>query len=285
MPAEIGSSALAWKSVLIHVDNHPSAVHRLEAAAALARQFDALLIGLGGHMLEPVVVADAYGYSGIDPSALEALREQAAAQLAQAERAFQRAAEGLRTEWRVTESRPTQALAHAARAADVIVAGGVAVKSSDHHFMADPAELALISGRPVMIVPDQPRPLAAKRAVIAWKESRESRTALAAALPLLVGTEEVLVVEICGKDDAGDATNRVRDVASGLQRHGVKARGQALVGPDAEVAALLHQSAASVGADLIVAGCYGRSRVNEWLFGGATLDLLAAPERYLLVNH
>ena len=159
------------------------------------------------------------------------------------------------------------------------------MRPADAYHAANPAEVALISRRPVLVVPETARPLLAKQVVVAWKDSRESRGALAAALPLLVGAEEVLVVEICGKSDRDDAVFRTEDVAAALRRHGATARAKAIIAHDAEVAATLNKEASAIAADLIVAGCYGRSRVNEWLFGGATIDLLSAPERYLLMSH
>ena len=39
------------------------------------------------------------------------------------------------------------------------------------------------------------------------------------------------------------------------------------------------------GADLIVAGGYGHSRMNEWVFGGVTRDLLSLRTHYVLLSH
>jgi len=47
----------------------------------------------------------------------------------------------------------------------------------------------------------------------------------------------------------------------------------------------LHAEAKAIGADLIVAGGYGHSRLGEWVFGGLTADLLADPRRFVLFSH
>jgi nucleotide-binding universal stress UspA family protein len=39
------------------------------------------------------------------------------------------------------------------------------------------------------------------------------------------------------------------------------------------------------GADLIVAGAYGHSRLGEWVFGGVTRDLLASSPVCCLLAH
>ena len=285
MAIQAAASPLSWKTVLTHVDSHPASAQRLEAAVALARRFDALLMGMGAMAIEPIAIADAYGFSGMDATALVVLREQAELQLDQAKKRFGEAVGDLQAEWRTTYDRPASSLARTARAADVIVAGFGSFKPADSYHAANPAEVALIIRRPVLVAPENARPLQAKQVVVAWKDSPESRGAVSAALPLLLGAEEILVVEICGKADRDDAVFRTEDVAAGLRRHGLAARGKAIIGHDAEVAALLNQEAGLIAADLIVAGCYGRSRLNEWLFGGATLDLLSAPERYLLLSH
>ena len=86
------------------------------------------------------------------------------------------------------------------------------------------------------------------------------------------------------------APNRVHhlyagEVAAGLKRHGVAARGKAMQVADDKVCATLNAEAKAIGADLIVAGCYGHSRMNEWFFGGVTRDLLGHPQRFLLLSH
>jgi nucleotide-binding universal stress UspA family protein len=39
------------------------------------------------------------------------------------------------------------------------------------------------------------------------------------------------------------------------------------------------------GADLIVAGAYGHSRLGEWAFGGVTRDLLTSSPVCCLLSH
>ena len=39
------------------------------------------------------------------------------------------------------------------------------------------------------------------------------------------------------------------------------------------------------GADLLVTGAYGHSRLNEWIFGGVTRDLLTSSPICCLMSH
>ena len=273
-----------WRTVLTHVEPGKSSVPRIEAAVALARRFDALLIGLGAEMIEPVTFADPYG--SWDGQVLTAMRDQVQVNIAHAERAFTSHTAQVRAEWRRVEDRPVPAMARVSRSADVIVAGGMPIRSVDGYRTADSAELALTSGRPVLVVPPHGGVLEGKKILVAWKETRESRRAIADALPLLKLADEVVVVEVCeGGDAVGDAVFHAGEVAEGLKRHGVNARGKAVTAKDDDVVPMLNAEAKVVGADLIVAGCYGHSRMNEWFFGGVTRGLLGAPRRFVLMSH
>ena len=284
-PAQVATAAASgWRAVLVHVEPGKAAAPRLDAAVALAKRCDALLIGLGAELVEPVTFADPYG--SWDAQVLTAMREQVQANLVHAEQAFAKHAGEVRSEWRKVEDRTAPAMARVSRGADVIVAGGMPLRPVDGYRTADSAELALLSGRPVLIVPPKGGALEARKIVVAWKETRESRRALADALPLLKAAEDVLVVEVCDDPDGfGDAEFHATEVAAGLARHGVKARGKALTAPDEAVVKTLNAEAKAIGADLIVAGCYGHSRMNEWFFGGVTRGLLHDPQRFVLLSH
>ena len=72
--------------------------------------------------------------------------------------------------------------------------------------------------------------------------------------------------------------------AQALKRHGVNA--QARAAPRAYADALdLLRSADEYGADLVVAGAFGHSRVGEWFLGGVTQELLEQRNHYLLLSH
>jgi nucleotide-binding universal stress UspA family protein len=83
----------------------------------------------------------------------------------------------------------------------------------------------------------------------------------------------VTVVEIAERADMSAAARSGEDVAEWLKRHGVCASANPVIAdnePFKALEALLQQNAG----DLIVAGAYGHSRLQEWVFGGVTRDLL-----------
>jgi nucleotide-binding universal stress UspA family protein len=48
---------------------------------------------------------------------------------------------------------------------------------------------------------------------------------------------------------------------------------------------LLNAIAREQGADVIVVGAYGHSRMREWVLGGVTRDLLLRAEQIALLSH
>ena len=114
----------------------------------------------------------------------------------------------------------------------------------------------------------------AEKIVVAWKDTREARRAVVDALPFLKAASEVLVATV----DEGDySTERedLDDMMAWLAVHGIKARAEVVPEAETPVAAIV-AAAHKMGAGLVVSGAYGHTRLSEWLFGGATRDLLKA---------
>ena len=138
-------------------------------------------------------------------------------------------------------------------------------------------------GRPVLLVSPAPQ-FALENVLVAWKDTREARRAVADALPLLKQARRVSLVEVAASSEMAAARLRLDDVASWLKRHGITAGREARLSSGADPEAL--QSVADdLQADLVVAGAYGHSRVREWALGGVTRTLLRHPGRSALVSH
>lgn len=272
---------MTYKTLLVHAQ--PQAEPRLQAAAALARKCGARVIGLGAEMFEPLTMADPYGFASADWLTL--MREQIEKDLELAEQVFERSAEGLDHEWRRVVDLPTPSLARAARAADLIVAGGVPDRDRSGYRSADLGELIVTAGRPVLVVPPNGGELSGQRVLVAWKDTREARRATLDALPLLTRAEEVRVVAVVPEDQTEAGQFQVDEVAAWLHRHGAPAKPQVIAGFDDEAGAQIQLLAAGIDADLIVAGGYGHSRFAEWLLGGVTRTLLTDAAQFVLFSH
>jgi nucleotide-binding universal stress UspA family protein len=189
----------------------------------------------------------------------------------------------VRVEWRPFLDPPCSVLAREARAADLVVLGsqaqGVDVSSPD----AGDALMQL--GKPALLVPPGVSRLRGERVVVGWKDSREARRAVQDALPFLHEASEVTVVEACGVQERAEAQARVDDVVRFLTRHRINARGQAVVPLTGSGADQLIKAAQDVGADLLVTGAYGHGRVDEWIWGGVTRDLIKRSPICCLMSH
>jgi nucleotide-binding universal stress UspA family protein len=75
------------------------------------------------------------------------------------------------------------------------------------------------------------------------------------------------------------------DIGTHLARHGLAVNVLTLPRQDQPVATALLGHAAESGAQLLIAGGYGHSRLREWMLGGATSGLLDAAHLPILFSH
>jgi nucleotide-binding universal stress UspA family protein len=132
------------------------------------------------------------------------------------------------------------------------------------------------SGRPVLVVPAiQREPAAFRKVVVAWDGSAAAARAFGDALPICTRAERVEVVTVTTASTARAVLDGGERLAERLARGGVAATFRRLP-TDEEAANAILSYIADVGADLLVAGGYGHSRLRESLFGGATRTFLSS---------
>jgi nucleotide-binding universal stress UspA family protein len=143
------------------------------------------------------------------------------------------------------------------------------------------------SGRPVLLVPQAWRRRAiGRKVVIAWNGRREAARALADAAPFLEQADVVTIVVIgAGRDEREPGAKAGDDAAAHLARRGLKADVRNIDDLGGGQGAALLASAEALGADLIVMGGYGHSRVREFVFGGLTRDLVKSSRIPLFMAH
>jgi nucleotide-binding universal stress UspA family protein len=276
---------LTYSAILTHVQPDAEAAARLACAHDLAKRFGARLIGVGAEMIPQVSFDN--GFYALQGEWMSSMRAAIDARLASAHTLFQQQTRDMAAEdavWVSTVASPVAALVAASRAADLIVAGGAPRRGADPSYDASPAELAMRAGVPVLVVPSGGAAFLGRSVLVAWKDTREARRAVADALPFLESATAVEVVEICEAGGAGDSRIRTEDVAAALRRRGVAATAKVVVHHPATGEAIAREARA-FGADLIVLGCYGHSRLGEWMSGGVTRDLLAQDAFYRLLSH
>jgi nucleotide-binding universal stress UspA family protein len=273
---------MSFKTILVHAAPGPSCNQRVRLAIRVADLFDASVTGLGAEAFDPI---GATGYATADGAVIEAVRERIAADLPAAEKHFHDLTAGRQgVAWVVGEDYPDKVLALHARGADLIVASRPA-RGESATFAARPADLIMEAGGPVLLVADGDAEFRGEQIVVGWKDTRESRRAVSDALPFLMRAHNVVIVAVCGEANTQFDQAGLRDVARRLARHGVEASTEVVPKGRATVAEALEDAAVRHAADLIVVGAYGHSRLQEWMLGGVTEDLVASSSKFVLLSH
>ena len=181
------------------------------------------------------------------------------------------------------ETRPDFTLIEAARAYDIVVMGRRAFEPGHEHFGAKPEQIALDSGRPVILVPHTYSTEALnEHAVFAWDGKRAAARALADAMHILETKDLVTVLTV------GDVTHdrhQGDDIQDLLTRHGIKVNRLTLPKTARSIAETILDACRDAGAGLLVMGAYEHSATHEALFGGPTADILADAHLPVLMSH
>jgi nucleotide-binding universal stress UspA family protein len=138
------------------------------------------------------------------------------------------------------------------------------------------------SGRPVLIAPPRPPATLGERIAIAWNGTTDTARSIAFAMPLLMRAQDVVVLTVPGPALPGPGDEQV---AKSLRRHGVPARVGLVRGTGSSPAAALLDTAAVLGADLLIKGGYTRSRLRQLIFGRVTSEILAETNLPVFMAH
>lgn len=179
-------------------------------------------------------------------------------------------------------STPEIAADHA-RLADIAVAGVREQGLLSERMVAE--AIIFQSGRPVIIVPDRhPSGFAADRIMVAWDFSKSSARALSDALPFLQRASQVTLISF-GGDKALSTCLSPDQVQTALRRRGVVASYRQVDRGNSDIGDAINATAIEAGADLLVMGGFGHSRFRDFVLGGATRRILAAPRLPTLISH
>jgi nucleotide-binding universal stress UspA family protein len=136
-------------------------------------------------------------------------------------------------------------------------------------------QLVLASGGACVVVPPDWREGASPACVmIGWNGSPEAIRATRAALPLLRRAGKVVVLSGTRRSHYMANWDPPFDLSIYLARHGIAHEVVDWPARDEREGDSLLAIAHELGADLLVMGAYGRTRFSEWMFGGATREVL-----------
>ena len=275
---------MSYQTIMVHLHIGRSNTALLHIARGLAERFQAEVLGI--MVGQPTQTIYGQGYALMDFFNRE--QAQIEKEIIEAEAAFRSAFEGFSkaTEWRstVTKGSMSEYLVSQTCAADIIVTGVSPTDFYEGPNAVNAGEIIMQAGRPVIVVPSAIKSLKLENILVAWKDTREARRAIADALPLLKLATQVTVVEICDKDDVEMAERRLAEVIAWLVRHAIAAKPTVSVSVDTDATQLI-SIAIQHNADLVVAGAYGHSRLRQWVLGGVTNDLLQHTDLCSFLSH
>ncbi len=170
----------------------------------------------------------------------------------------------LSAEWLVETGDEAHWLALHGRVADLLVLGR---PWDGGTIPMDVVDAALMdTGRPVLIVPTRPPDQIGQTIVIAWKDTAEAASAVAAAMPLLVRARQVVILSV--EEDAKTDASACERLRKALVWHNRSIAVRCLPAADGDPADTLLRTAAKLGADMLVMGGYGHNRMREVVYGG-----------------
>jgi nucleotide-binding universal stress UspA family protein len=276
---------MGLKDLMVYVGTDPACAARLKVAVDLAAAHEAHLTGL--HVMAWPTVP---GYIDVQlpPEVHDRQRQRLLEEAARAEALFAERARqaGIGWEWRAVEGDVTETATLHARYFDLNVVGqGLDLDDPREALATLPEDLVLAVGRPLLVVPRYAKlDSVGDRILVCWNGSREATRAVNDALPFLRRASRVTVLSIDPLRGAGPRLPGA-DIALHLARHGVTTQAAQTMATDLEVGDVILSYAADAGADLIVMGAYGHSRLRETVFGGATRHLFQHMTVPVLMSH
>jgi len=187
----------------------------------------------------------------------------------------------LSAEWRTETGDQAHWMAVHGRVADLLVLGRPLVGGTIPLDVVD--AVLMETGRPVLIVPTNPPGPIGQTIAIAWKDTAETASAVAAAMPLLAKAQRVVILAIA--EDARTDPAACERLRQALVWHNRSTTVQCVPTSGDEPADTLLRLADDFGADLLVMGGYGHSRMREVVFGGFTRRVLHAADLPVLMAH
>jgi nucleotide-binding universal stress UspA family protein len=262
---------MSYRTILVNLNIDGPVAPLMDFSIELATRFNSHLVGFSAADIALPITAPETMMGG---DAMRLQREEIEQRIKKIRREFEsHTGTNVSHEWRDGVANPTRLLIEMSRVADLIVTGCEDDLTLGHpERFINSGNLILHAGRPVLVAAKGSRRIFTNTALIAWKDTCEARRAVVDALPLLCQANDVVVVTV---DRGADILTQgsIDDVCAFLRRHGVTARSEII--KDRHESESLLRFARQMGAELVISGAYGHSRVRELVFGGVTRSLLA----------
>jgi nucleotide-binding universal stress UspA family protein len=277
---------MAFRSILVHVDDGPSTAARIRNAVGIAQRFGSRVVAM---LVTPTPQAsvDIRELAPAEVAKLTQVRETREANRALLQSCAAQAGLG-HVEMRVLTDDILDAAVAESRCADLTILGQPERDGNGAAFARRLAENAIIdSGAPVLMLPYAPSMKSiGDHVVVAWDGSREAARAVRDALPLLASAKRVTVMTVGERARSGEQAARSQErLAAYLGAHGIKAQLASLADVLDNAGEALLSRICDLGVDLVVMGGYGHARVREIVLGGLTRTMLDSMTVPVLMSH
>ena len=273
------------KDIVVNLSGRAAQDFAADYATSIAATFGAHVAGIA-FLYEPVIPDGTLG--GIPVDLIELQREENSKAANAAVGRFEAATKtaGVSAETRVLDATLGGAAAlfgQIARRFDVAVVGQAQREhGASEELMIEGALFE--SGRPVVVVPYiQEQGLTLNRVLACWDGGRMSARAIADAMPFLERAKAVDIVIVAEERKNDEITGA--NMTEHLARHGVTANVKRIARGDLAIADVILDYAADSGADFMVMGGYGHSRLREFILGGVTRGILGSMTVPVLMSH
>lgn len=280
---------MGYKTILVSLNEVARLPQLLEAAKQLGTTFGAFVSGF--YVIPSVQFYPSVGYEAM-PQFFDGNQIHFKDNAKQVQESFEKAmaAEGLSYDFQLVNGAT-------ANVSDEVIARGhsadlilLSAANVDAPAGVEPdfvEQVVMAAGRPVMILPLKGElKFDLSSVVIGWNRGREAARAAFDAMPLLQKAKSVSVVRL-DPQRAPALEGKVVGInlAESLSRHKVKTEVVNIPSPSSDAGQSLLAIASERGAGLIVMGAYGHSRLREFIFGGATIHVMANLDRPVLMSH
>jgi len=273
------------KDIVVNLSSRAAQDFAADYATSIAATFGAHVAGIA-FLYEPVIPDGTLG--GIPVDLIELQREENSKAANAAVGRFEAATKtaGVSAETRVLDATLGGAAAlfgQIARRFDVAIVGQAQREhGASEELMIEGALFE--SGRPVVVVPYiQKQGLTLDRVLACWDGGRMSARAIADAMPFLERAKAVDIVIVAEERKNDEITGA--NMTEHLARHGVTANVKRIARGDLAIADVILDYAADSGADFMVMGGYGHSRLREFILGGVTRGILGSMTVPVLMSH
>jgi nucleotide-binding universal stress UspA family protein len=275
---------MSYKTILLCLSSVQAVPGLIETAKELGSAFGAHVQAL--YVLPGVTVYSGTEFGGV-AQVSDVVRRHYQKHLDEVRTSFTKAMtrEGFTFEFQLADSTApdtTNEFLNNAKAADLIVVsphGNADFPSVEPDFLE---RMVIGTGRPVLVLP---RTNAVRQimgnVLVAWNDSRESARAAFDAIPFMQASARTQVATI----GAYRGIVHGAAIAETLDRHGAKVETLSLSLDGMGEGEVLLRAASDHGASLLVMGCYGHSRLTEFVFGGASRHIFKNLDLPVLMSH